>query len=179
MSFTGEMHDRPRLSGFIPIPGHAESPVGLVRSVWVPSSWPARVRGRPCPWAAAGRRGHHFELGQLAASAGRWLAGLCPASAGAAGRMNMTFVSVNGTQSGRGGGQRGAAGLVLYRRVCIAFGNSARQPGRQSVPAAADIAEMKPIRNAPETYPGRRDNTEIMPLSCDDVRLHRRSGAAD
>ena len=162
------MHDRPRLSGLFLILGHAESPVSLVRSVWA-----LLVPGPRCSAGAGGRRGHHCELGQSGVSGGRWLTGLHPAPARAAGRMNMTFVSVNGASPGRGGGAKRAAGLVLYRRVCIAFGNPARRPGRPPVPAGADIAEMKPIRNVPETYPGRRDNTGVRPLTCDDVRLHR------
>lgn len=33
----------------------------------------------------------------------------------------------------------------------------------------ADIAEMNPVRNGPETFPGRRDNIVSVPLSCDDA----------
>jgi hypothetical protein len=33
----------------------------------------------------------------------------------------------------------------------------------------ADIAEMNPVRNGPETFPGRRDNIVSTPLSWDDA----------
>jgi hypothetical protein len=37
------------------------------------------------------------------------------------------------------------------------------------VSRTADIAEMNPVRNAPETFPGRRDNIVSTPLSWDDA----------
>ena len=81
----------------------------------------------------------------------------------------MTFVSVNEVQSGDRAAAKAAAWPTLYRRVYIAFGNLAREEGGPRLPASTDIAEMHPIRNALETYPGRRDNTVSKPLSCVDV----------
>jgi len=37
------------------------------------------------------------------------------------------------------------------------------------VSGTADIAEMNPVRNGPETFPGRRDNTGGTRLSWDDA----------
>jgi hypothetical protein len=99
-----------------------------------------------------------------------------PGAGSPAGRAYMTFMSVNGTSLRPGPRQRHRPWVLLYRRVCIAFGNLTRQAGRRRVPGVSDITEMRPIRNPPETYPGDRDNIVSMPLTCGDAPLVGWSG---
>ena len=73
---------------------------------------------------------------------------------------------------------KGAGRLALYRRVKIAFGNLAGQPARPPVPCFTDIAEMQPIRNAPETYPGSRDIIANVPLTWGDAPPRSWPGSA-
>jgi hypothetical protein len=143
---------------------------------------PARVYGRPGVWCGpapavtvpgSSIRGRPPDGHRAAAPVVQtrpWPSSR-PGAGSPAGRANMTFASVNGTSLAGGAAAKHRRWPALYRRVCIAFGNLTRQAGGRRVPAVSDITEMRPIRNALETYPGHRDNIAIMPLTWDDAPL--------
>ena len=86
--------------------------------------------------------------------------------------MSMTDASVNESQPPRVPGQRRPPASTLYRRVNIAFSNLGPASG-QAAGQDADIAEMNPVRNGPETFPARRRNSANTRLNWDDVPVAR------
>ena len=133
---------------------------------------------RPCSRQPPRCPGPAVRARLPAGSAGRRA---CPARPGCGPpgqTANMTLVSVNGSRSRPGPGQRRRPGwrcTVAYRLRSV---TSPGKAGRPRVPALTDIAEMQPIRNAPETYPGGRDITANVALTCGDAPPRSWPGSA-